>query len=83
MLSVVKQRITVMPKQQDSRSIGFLNMIGMGTSLSESRDRIDVQVTQIKSAEDSSYFNLTSLGWLLDSIFINLLPNFRLTIFSI
>ncbi|GMN49358.1 hypothetical protein TIFTF001_018525 [Ficus carica] len=55
------QRITAIPKQQDSRSIGFLNMIGMGTSLSESRDRIDVQVTQIKSAEDSSYFNLTSL----------------------
>lgn len=57
------KRITAIPKQQDSRSIGFLNMIGMGTSLSESRDRIDVQVTQIKgpSAEDSSYFNLTSL----------------------
>lgn len=44
-------------------------MFGMGTSFSDwySRDRMDVQVTQLKgpSAEDTSSFNLTSLGWFL------------------
>lgn len=69
MFPVLKQRITAFPKRTSSKSIEFLNMIGMGTNLSNSRDRMDVQVTQVKSPtlEDSCSFNLTTLGQLVDS----------------
>lgn len=58
-----KKRITAIPRRKSSESIGFLNMIGMGTTLSNSRDRMDVQVTEVKSpsVEDSCSFNLTTL----------------------
>lgn len=62
MLSILKQKITAIPRQQNSKRIGFLNMIGVGSTLSDSRDRIDVQVTEVNSsaAEVISTVNLTT-----------------------
>lgn len=64
MLCILKQRITAIPRQQRSKNIGFLNMIGMGTTVSDSRDSMDVQVTEVNcpAAEDFSTINLTTLG---------------------
>ncbi|XP_062110706.1 protein NEOXANTHIN-DEFICIENT 1 [Humulus lupulus] len=59
------KRITAMPKKKSNKSIGFLDMIGMNTTTttsSNSRDFMDVQVTEVKSpcVEDSCSFNLTT-----------------------
>ncbi|KAF3430918.1 hypothetical protein FNV43_RR25648 [Rhamnella rubrinervis] len=58
------KRITAIPRQKRSKNIGFLNMIGMGTTLSDSRHSMDVQVTEVNcpAAEDTSTINLTTLG---------------------
>ena len=66
---VLKQRITAIPRRKSSENIGFLNMIGMVTNLSNSRDLMDVQVTEVKipPPEDTCSFKLTTLGQLVHS----------------
>ncbi|XP_015895936.3 protein NEOXANTHIN-DEFICIENT 1 [Ziziphus jujuba] len=57
------KRITAIPRKEKSEHIGFLDMIGMSDSFSDSKDHMDVQVTEVNgpAAEDDSSISLTTL----------------------
>lgn len=69
-----KQRITAIPRKEKSEHIGFLDMIGMSDSFSDSKDHMDVQVTEVNgpAAEDDSSISLTTLGEICQFSFINM-----------
>lgn len=62
-----KQRIAAIPTQHMSKSNLFLKMIGLDTGHSRSKDRMDVQVTEItgSSATNMCHINLATLGELV------------------
>ncbi|CAN6676482.1 unnamed protein product [Malus baccata var. baccata] len=56
------ERITAVSRQPKSKNIGFLNVNGSSAALCDSKDSMEVQVTEIKasSVKDSCNVNLTT-----------------------
>lgn len=68
----VNQRITAIPRQERSKTNGFLNMIGIGNTFNSPNDRMDVQVTEIdgRTAAEACSVNLKTAGELFKLIFM-------------
>lgn len=66
----MNQRITAIPRQQRSKTNGFLNMIGIGNTFNSPKDCMDVQVTEIegRTAADACSVNLNTAGELFKPI---------------
>ncbi|WJZ81794.1 hypothetical protein VitviT2T_001613 [Vitis vinifera] len=64
------KRITAIPRQQRSKTNGFLNMIGIGNTFNSPKDCMDVQVTEIEghTAADACSVNLNTAGELFKPI---------------
>ncbi|RVW29218.1 Protein NEOXANTHIN-deficient 1 [Vitis vinifera] len=64
------KRITAIPRQQRSKTNGFLNMIGIGNTFNSPKDCMDVQVTEIegRTAADACSVNLNTAGELFKPI---------------
>ena len=54
----LKQRITPVPRQTKGEFDGFLNMIGVGTTIHHSKDCMDVQVTEVEGQASSDICNI-------------------------
>lgn len=59
------KRITAIPKKQTSKTHGFLNMLGVGSTIHSPKDHMDIQVTEIKvsDAADVCSISLTTAAW--------------------
>lgn len=60
----LKQKITAISTQRKGRFNGFLNMVGLDAALSNPKDCMDVQVTEVRSPSvtDICNINLTTAG---------------------
>jgi hypothetical protein len=60
----LKQKITAIPRRRKSKFNGFLDMIGLGTASSSTKDCMDVLVTETNgpSATDICNIKLTTSG---------------------
>lgn len=88
----MNQRITAIPRQQRSKTNGFLNMIGIGNTFNSPKDCMDVQVTEIegRTAADACSVNLNTAGelfkpipWNIDGNIVKKIGCLSFSVFSI
>jgi hypothetical protein len=60
----LKQKITAIPRQRNSKFSGFLDKIGLGTASSSTKSCMDVLVTETndRSTTDICNINFTAVG---------------------
>lgn len=59
---LLKQRTTTISKQPRGRVSGFLSMIGVDAIISNPRDHLEVQATEVKCADPEDTFNISLTG---------------------